>query len=382
MKWAKSQNAEFTSYAYVTATKGGALETIKWLVEEGGWREEVILGAARQERWDVLLWAKEEGHLDPSVENSQFISPCAKNGSLEVLVWLYKEGYPITPEFMYKACSAGHVHLLNWMIAEIPELRAPSDIVRYTCYDQATKGGHVEVLKWCFETFGFANSACQKHLCAVAANSGQLETLKYLRNSGATWDSSTCAHAALSGNLKILKWARENHCPWDDNTCIYAAAGDFPEVLDWAIQKGCTWSSNEILRTATDNGSVSILNWAYGTNPTSSFREAEESRGLIGTWTPDASVEFELSVLQTLIFCSVNTRSLIWLLKKMALEHEAGPNLDSQFRKLEDFLTAQPEGLWKNIAAVFIVNFARGDFSWNMEELTRGEGIWEVDFPK
>ena len=79
--------------------------------------------------------------------------------------------------------------------------------------------------------------------CAKAAADGNLEALKWLRASGAAWDTKMCSAAAPGGHLEVLKWAREHDCPWDATTCKSAAHGGHLEVLTWARDNGCQWGS-------------------------------------------------------------------------------------------------------------------------------------------
>ena len=79
--------------------------------------------------------------------------------------------------------------------------------------------------------------------CARAAADGNLEALKWLRASGAAWDTKMCSAAAPGGHLEVLKWAREHDCPWDATTCKSAADVGHLEVLTWARDNGCLWGS-------------------------------------------------------------------------------------------------------------------------------------------
>lgn len=59
--------------------------------------------------------------------------------------------------------------------------------------------------------------------CAGSAENGNLECLQYLHENGCQWDERTCAYAARYGNLECLTYAHENGCPWDTMTCAGAA---------------------------------------------------------------------------------------------------------------------------------------------------------------
>ena len=56
------------------------------------------------------------------------------------------------------------------------------------------------------------------------------------------WDWRTCAGAAEGGQLEVLKWLRENGCPWCERTCMSAAKGGHLEILKWARENGCPWN--------------------------------------------------------------------------------------------------------------------------------------------
>jgi hypothetical protein len=63
----------------------------------------------------------------------------------------------------------------------------------------------------------------KENLCENAAKAGNLELLKWARESGCYLDEETCAFAASAGHLEVLKWARENGCEWDRNYCLASA---------------------------------------------------------------------------------------------------------------------------------------------------------------
>ena len=69
-------------------------------------------------------------------------------------------------------------------------------------------------------------------LCEEAARRGYVSTLKWAREDGCKWGSTTCKYAAAGGHLDCLKWAREHGCDWDVTECLsYAKKGT--GVLNW-----------------------------------------------------------------------------------------------------------------------------------------------------
>jgi hypothetical protein len=314
MKWAKSRGATIASKTYSRAAEAGSPGAVKWLVEEGGWREQVVRGAALGGHWEILLWAKEESYMKPSRESSKIVAPCAQNGDLEILEFLVKEGYTLTSEFIVSASTGGHVNVLKWIISKNP-LLLPVTFLLLKSLLRAIKGKHVDTLEFLLEKFGVTGSTelwqcaskhgnleiykilrkagvpwdvctsssaahsgdlnvlkwLSKHGCPFSdsrllwqnsVDSGNLEVLKWLRDLGCPWEKVLCEQAALTGNFEILNWARENGCPWNKNTCSGASeAGNF-EILRWARENGCPWDENTCA-AAAKGGHFEILRWVH-----------------------------------------------------------------------------------------------------------------------
>ncbi len=165
-----------------------------------------------------------------AVESEQFtkLRLCelaAESGQLNILKWLFENGYYLG--WGYRICAT------------------------------AALNGHFDILKWARE------QGCEwdKETCAYAAKYGDLDILKWARKNGCEWDNSTCSFAASGGHLNVLKWARENGCNWDYNTCSAAASQNHLNVLKWARENGCEWNKNTIFH-AKANESLDTLKWA------------------------------------------------------------------------------------------------------------------------
>ena len=55
-----------------------------------------------------------------------------------------------------------------------------------------------------------------------AAQSGNLELVRWLRGEGCEWDFQTCNYA-VDRHVEVLRWLRENGCPWTAHTRDKAA---------------------------------------------------------------------------------------------------------------------------------------------------------------
>src|SRR5277367_15771 len=58
----------------------------------------------------------------------------------------------------------------------------------------------------------------------LAAEHGNLDTMKWLKDNNCPWNRYTFAKAAGHGNLDNMKWLRVNYCPWNRLTFACAAA--------------------------------------------------------------------------------------------------------------------------------------------------------------
>lgn len=116
---------------------------------------------------------------------------------------------------------------------------------------------------WAWDLPGFRSAEFldseQAKLCALAAGSGSLATLMWLRERGCAWELSTCSSAALGGHLAALQWARDQGCEWCEDVCRSAIRGGHIAVLQWAVRNGCQFDSQGCLYIARQEGRDNML---------------------------------------------------------------------------------------------------------------------------
>jgi len=97
----------------------------------------------------------------------------------------------------------------------------------YTCNYavHAAEYGHLEILEWLYKN-GYPMN--DKLILNVAALHGHLGIIKYLCENRYILPSfaEACLGAASKGHLEILKYLRENGYLWSVNECIRAAANN------------------------------------------------------------------------------------------------------------------------------------------------------------
>ena len=102
-----------------------------------------------------------------------------------------------------------------------------------------------------------------KWLCCFAAESGDLEALRFFRHAGCTWDHLTPSKAAGAGQLTMLRYVRSMGCEWTAVTCAAAAGAGSLSCLQFAREKGCPWDSR-VTEWAVHAGHYDLYRWAVG----------------------------------------------------------------------------------------------------------------------
>jgi hypothetical protein len=312
MKWARSEGAKFFLGDCKIAAERGFMETVKWMVEEGEWRDndlwrqELVVGAAAGNHMDILLWAKEKGFLSLDYPTEYYAPLNLLNagfiGGPEILKFLIAENsvslhglknmdgfflndsatkHLSSPEShsdrdsifrkrifgsvkYLRECGVGWGGITCKFVAENADFETLRWVWEHGCPHYGTYTsylaaflGDFEMLKWLREQ----GSGWDEDTCAGAARSGNFELLKWLRDNECPWNELTCTSAADTGNIEILTWARENGCPWDVETCATAAGRNF-EILQWARDHGCPWDQYACL-CAARSGNLEILKWLH-----------------------------------------------------------------------------------------------------------------------
>ena len=102
---------ENDNYLCPAAAKGGHLEVLKWLRENGcPWDEETCRYAAYGGHFEVLKWAR----ANDCPWDKTTCTRAAEGGQLEVLKWARANGCPWDEDTCAYAALNGHLELLKW----------------------------------------------------------------------------------------------------------------------------------------------------------------------------------------------------------------------------------------------------------------------------
>ncbi|CAL6299396.1 unnamed protein product [Bathycoccus prasinos] len=102
----------------------------------------------------------------------------------------------------------------------------------------------------------------EPHFCEQVAYTNKLELLKWIREEKkCQWDRRTINRAALKGNLKMVKYCIANECPINEWACVLAAENGQLECLKYLREEvKLPWDSWTATRAA-QNGHLHILEY-------------------------------------------------------------------------------------------------------------------------
>jgi hypothetical protein len=241
LMWLHSLHSAFSPEEMIMASAHGHIDVLEWLFSNNcqytikdshHWSRNGLVMAAKNNRIGVLGWYRSK-----NCEWHSFVAQtAAKHGHVESLKYLVENGCPVNA---FVACAAAHA---------VPDIRDRTK-------DKLWNAKRMEMLKFLKEHGAVRFMATT---CASAAQSGDLELLKWLRLQGCQWNTRVCTDAASHGHLKLLKWARENGCPWDNKVYDAAARNGHIQIIQWALDNGCPRSDNACSKAAI-TGKIDIL---------------------------------------------------------------------------------------------------------------------------
>ena len=171
--------------------------------------------------------------------------------TIPLLKWVHSCERPLSHQLRYRACSLGDLDLIKW-------ISSSSSLYCYQWEEDAitlaAQSGHLEVIKWLREKNG-----CKWNSDAVieAAQNGYLEIVKWLLTNGCPWSPSVFHQACTAGQLAVAKWLSDNKykAHWDCNPIANTALCGHLEVVKWLREEcECEWTSICVLWAVEGTG--------------------------------------------------------------------------------------------------------------------------------
>ncbi|WZN65877.1 putative ankyrin repeat protein [Chloropicon roscoffensis] len=198
-------------------------------------------------------------HTDPGVIREVLYIP-ARHGYLQVFEKYWSQGPQEKLSKLWDKETCGWA-AQSGQLEVIKWLRAKRCPWESTASENAALCGDLEMLQW----MRAQDPPCpwDSDVCNFAAYKGHLEVLRWARSQGCPWDKKVPCAAALRGHLEVLRWARSQDCPWDEGVTNAAAGGGHLEVLQWmrAQDPPCPWDSG-VCWNAAEGGHLEVLRWA------------------------------------------------------------------------------------------------------------------------
>lgn len=259
----------------------------KWIISDDDFAD---LG--ENDNCEIILPELTERALEQSVSlrGSYWFTRCAfaacLRGSIAAMKAIMFESFRIQARDLKKftqisayAAKGGHVELLQWL----DERDFPMELF---ILRDAVLNRHRSVIEWA-ETKGlFVRDADATPLAAVL---GDVGLLKYLKSKGCTWTPETLSSAAESGSIDTVRYLFEDGAPWrtlpllqsaarsgnvalmelvqskvgghfSASALVSAAASKNPAMVEWILARGNVTDWHDIaLRYVASTGSLAQL---------------------------------------------------------------------------------------------------------------------------
>jgi Ankyrin repeats (3 copies) len=161
---------------------------------------------------------------------------------------------------MAGAAETGHLAVCQFLVAEQCQCDAEA-------FEQAAALGHTEIVRFLHES---GHSWDHTTICMRAAQSGSIELLQFLKPQGCVFTAEIISTAAALGHLQTCQFLRAEQCPWDDSTCRCAAQNGHVDVLRWLHEQGCPWNVEAVRMVAASTGQVCVIMYMAGVEPAAS----------------------------------------------------------------------------------------------------------------
>lgn len=150
------------------------------------------------------------------------------------------------------------------------------DLVRYlykkkyhltkNIYNHAALGGHIHILKWLKENNCEQDNSCLTYVCAMV--NGNIQVLDWLKENNYPFKRRDDIFdyvsyiAAFKGDITLLEWANNNGFQWNSITLAGAVKTNNLELAKWLRKKGCEICQQSAIY-AVINKNFIILNWLH-----------------------------------------------------------------------------------------------------------------------
>ena len=182
-------------------------------------------------------------YADGYAFNTDIIKSVIQSGSIEALEWIVSledvHYQSITSEAYLYAARSGHVHVIEWLQKNYPEVQrhrhTMTEAVQYNQYD---------CLYHCHQQLGFPLNSDVMYFAACNNN---LELIKYAHDHGIDWFTDMTLATSNKGNIELAKYLIAQGCQWTSEAINIAAMLGHYAFVRFAHENGCPWHEDTVL---------------------------------------------------------------------------------------------------------------------------------------
>jgi hypothetical protein len=204
------------------AAANGSIAALKWLKAVGAaFSATCCRQAATHNHFSTLQHLHAEGI--PFCEN--VCKAAARTGNLAMVAWAREQGAPFRAEDVFEVAAwYGNLQLAVWVRQQQPDMELHS---------------------------GFMSSAAQ---------SGKVAMCQYLLDEHCPFDEGTARGAVRSGQLSTLRLLREHGCPWRPaEICSAAVRSCCIDVVQYLQQHGIDFTPAQLTKMLANAGAQDML---------------------------------------------------------------------------------------------------------------------------
>ena len=216
---------------------------------------------------EILSYARSPEGDDSKVYpwDEEVCECAAREGNLEILIYLHENGCPWNEKTCSAAAGKGHYECLTYA----HENSCPWD--KFAC-TTAASNGQLECLEYLHAPSGEVKNGCpwNELTCKYAAENGYLDCLTYAHKNGCEITGYTLEGAAVS--IGCLKYLVKNNCPrninnYDNSHEIVENAINNFECFKFLLENKFSYSKDELYETILKKGSIECLKYLYERDP-------------------------------------------------------------------------------------------------------------------
>ena len=207
----------------------------EFYTEKKGIFQRIAIDSVLYGRLNILKWlCNKTKNIDDMGGLGVHINIAAKNGHIEVVKYLYETFKDCRHKWTIdEAAEGGHLEIVKWLHEN------GSQGCSQNAMDMAAKNGHIDVVEWLYK-IRTAILICSRFAMNYAVINGDLNIVKYLNEIGYNNETDGIISALNHGHLKIAEYlSSHREINWNhiiSSICNIARNG-YIDIIKWLYDK-------------------------------------------------------------------------------------------------------------------------------------------------